>query len=71
MSKYISGLLFLALSMLFSFGASAATVYDGITTAVTQPLLDAMTVIVAIGGLLAVLFVGWLVSKMLLAFVRG
>ncbi len=51
--------------------AFATTAYDGITTAVTQPLTDALTVIVAIAGLLAVLFVGWRVSKMLLSFVRG
>jgi hypothetical protein len=30
-----------------------------------------LTVIVAIAGLMAVLFIGWRVSKMLLAFVRG
>lgn len=51
--------------------AFATTAYDGITTAVTQPLTDALTVIVAIAGLMAVLYVGWKVSKMLLTFVRG
>ena len=59
------------LSGFISQSASAATVWDGITTAVTQPLTDALTVIVAIAGLMAVLFIGWRVSKMLLAFVRG
>ena len=59
------------LSGFISQSAVAATVWDGITTAVTQPLTDALTVIVAIAGLMAVLFIGWRVSKMLLAFVRG
>jgi hypothetical protein len=59
------------LSGFISQSAGAATVWDGITTAVTQPLTDALTVIVAIAGLMAVLFIGWRVSKMLLAFVRG
>jgi hypothetical protein len=49
----------------------AATAYDGITTAVTQPLADALTVVIAIAGLIAVLYIGWSVSKMLLRFVRG
>ncbi len=71
MLKNFYGMLFLALSMLISFGASATTVYDGITTAVTQPLVDAGTVIVSIAGLAAVLVIVYKVAKMLLGFVRS
>ena len=69
--KNISRLLFALLSLFMAGFASAATVWDGIVSSVTQPLLDAGTVIVSLAGGLAVLFVGWRVAKMLLSFVRG
>ena len=72
MLKNLYVILALAFMSLLSFGAYAqATVYDGITAAVGQPLLDAATVIVAVAGLAVAMVIVYKVSKMLIGFVRS